>query len=172
MSLFYSPQKDLKKIMPLLEPFEQLADIKENLNSYQFTAEKALDCLVKFFQATSPVYDNIRKIRDAKEKIEKKKGEKDLAESIKILYAHLENSGRNRYGMNRTNPGQPVTYDNVYFGGRDGLNIHPVRKWIEILQKKEDNELNKGIYRGVSAYLNSHLGPLIEVTEKLKSYSK
>lgn len=74
--------------------------------------------LVDFFNICSDFQDKFRRVRHCPNQ--------DLMVAFNRT---LENSGRCRYGMNRTREGEKVTLDNVYLGDVFGLFTHTARTW-------------------------------------------
>lgn len=103
--------------------------------------------IVAFFQMASELYDRRSEIdsiplkekaasiwmrlfsKEQAQKIDEKVG--DLWRQKLGLLQTIKNCGRNMNWNNRTQKGEKVTKDNVYFGGFDRLATLPVSKWEE-----------------------------------------
>ena len=113
----------------------------------QTNNENVYDNIITFFNLTSPLYDcrdDIEALPIAQQKptsfmrfFNRKKAEKidesvrDQEEEKSLLCKAISNSGRWLAGHNRTNKGEEVTKDKVYFGGIQNLGEFPIAKWEE-----------------------------------------
>jgi len=122
----------------------ELIDETNNSNVY--------DNIITFFQLTSELHDKLEEIqeipikqkdpsiwmrlfnRKKAKQIDGKLGE--LGRQKLGLCQTISNCGRSSYGYNRTNVGEQITKNNVYFGGIFGLNTLPVVKWEECREPK------------------------------------
>lgn len=106
----------------------------------------------------------------------KKTNRSEYAETIKALetlQAHIINAGRNKYGMNRTAPGEMVTLDNVYLGDVFGRWTFTAREWQNSFNKEgPDAQEDKRIIEAQAAnFVDSHLGPMQEIIDSLRGNS-
>ena len=116
-------------VKKLTEFQEELARIK---------GLRPLDGIVPFFRATSPWFDNRVEVANIEEILRPVNydGRWDSAiDWLRLFAKDIRMAGREKYGWNRTDPGQEVTEDNVFLGDVYGLWTFSVRDW----QKTENN---------------------------------
>ncbi|MBP8599759.1 hypothetical protein KBI31_00775 [Patescibacteria group bacterium] len=91
----------------------------------------SIEAIVEFFQIISPIQDSGR-VSVLAETIEKnqKKVPQTVADAIRRLEKSVQRCGRNPYGMNRTEKGVEVNYDNVWLGDVYGLWTFPASYWL------------------------------------------
>lgn len=130
--------------------------------------ENVYDNIITFFNLTSPLYDcrdDIESLPIAQEKptsftrfFNRKKAEKidecvrDQEEEKSLLCKAISNSGRWVAGHNRTNDGEEVTKDKVYFGLRsygDG--------WYPITEFEKYRTSNPKIYNAVASQMTQFI---------------
>lgn len=103
--------------------------------------------IVPFFQATTELFDQINEINGIplKQKapyfwmrIFSRKQAKNIDETVgelwrqkRALIQTIKNCGRNMSGHNRTKKGEPITKENIFFGGIMDIGEFPVAKWEE-----------------------------------------
>ena len=116
-----SYKKDLKIILP------QLDLLKSELSEIYVMSNRIV-ALVYFFKVISPLQD-AGGFREIISKLEKRNyGQLDLLiNCFKELQRQVDHSGRNLSGINRTNFGEPVTFDNVWLGNIFDLPAKPAR---------------------------------------------
>lgn len=104
------------------------------------------DSMIRFFNATSELHDNIDELHKAVAASGLKKAEfKSAQEVLSQLQEQIRNGGRSPYGINRTNPGEKVDESNVFLGNVWGLWTFPINKW----RSTEYNDVNyNGEYGG------------------------
>lgn len=129
---------------------EVLKELEKELSIVEETRDP-LDQIVKLFAVVSPVSDELGEIKEAI-----KPRNADAKVAFNDLVVHLEQTGRNKYGMNRTEKDQAVTGDNVYLGGTHELFTKSVNDWKNIL-KNEDANTQQIIYGQAQGFVNSHL---------------
>ncbi len=143
--------ENLQKLLPVLENMSMALR-----NAYDM--QSSLDGIVAFFNATSVVHD-------------KGIGEyphlsSEIKETLRLLKLHLSQVGRDKYGMNRTLPGETVTPDNVYLGNVEGLFTLPIREWSK-------NPLD-GSYLTVNAqaksFMESHTYKMRSFVIQIRNY--
>ncbi|TSD03155.1 MAG: hypothetical protein Athens071416_216 [Parcubacteria group bacterium Athens0714_16] len=123
-SLFKSPKKDLKKILPTLE------ELQKQMLSIEAMDNK-VEAIVRLFQVISPVQDSGGFSQTLSVLQAKNYGQ--LTETIgalEILQKHINNAGRSPYGMNQTKKGQEVTAADVFLGDVFGIWTKPASYWL------------------------------------------
>jgi hypothetical protein len=139
-----------------------------------------LSALVSFFNIVSPWHD--RGIDDLRNAFVAIGGDehKEILQKIEALQKHFRNAGRDKSGMNRTDPGEMVAPDKVFLGGIHGLFTRSIPEW-----EKGKNEPKGGwghydpngyfaarnSYDVVSdkarQFMTSHIGPMKEILSSL-----
>lgn len=151
--LIANPKKDL-------ESFD-FNELEESLKRIDSKSNK-IEALIDLFQLISPFQDK-NELPGLIKKLEKKNyGQlNEVVKSLKKIQLHVENAGRDRFGMNRSEKGEEVNINNVFIGGVYGLNTKPVSFWLE---NKED--LEKQIYLGTEKsvwyFINQHAGDFVD----------
>lgn len=169
-NLFFKPERALESIR---------ADVGEMVQGVRESLEKhPLDGIVLFFDSVSKMDDRIEKVREVIRRFEEvNRGQYDQTiTDLRTLKAHISNAGRNRYGHNRTEPGETVTPQKVFLGDTYGLFTHPVSYW------KKQKDGMRGLWKhpkmkDLNAYdvvtiqaekfMKSH-APMIDIAEKLE----
>lgn len=107
--------KDLKNIQA------EISNLKKEMNEILKMDNKVM-AIIHLFQVISPLQDKggfsqtIFKLR------EKNYGQLDQTISaLEVLQMHFKNAGRNRFGINRTEPGEEVTAAKVFLGDVFGI---------------------------------------------------
>lgn len=179
-ALFFSLLGHKKKEMAQLK--KAISSLQAEIENLQYKPNK-IEALIKLFQIISPIYDEggfstlIAKL----DKVNYGQFAKTI-ELLNILQKHVENAGRNPYGINRTKKGDTVNTENVYLGNVFGIWTKPASYWLE---KKE--ELTKELRPDVSAnpqnpvttwycindycaggFLKSHTKGMLQVIDELK----
>lgn len=172
----YDPLTELRELMP------QLTELKHELQKLRHG--EGIDQIVPFFNLVSPWHDR-RLLVPIRREIEAfdlwSYGE--IVEDLDALTVHFRQAGRDSCGMNRTEPGQTVTEDNVFLGDIYGLFTNPVSFW----RRRKNNPKNPwkgGIYGGIDylrtrneydvvsdqarEFMNSHINPMCEIIERLE----
>lgn len=131
---------------------KEMAQLKKALSSLQKDVENLenqpnkVEALIKLFQIISPLYDEggfsalIAKL----ERVNYGQFTKTI-ELLNILQKHVENAGRNPYGINRTKKGEVVTAANVYLGDVFGIWTKSASYWLE-----KQEELKKDLRLDIS----------------------
>lgn len=94
------------------------------------SADDIFEYLIEYFQICSDFQDEFGAIHHSPDY-------QTMCEFNRIL----QNSGREKYGWNRTKKGEAVTLDNVYLGNIFGLFTHSARTW------KNSKDVYDGFYR-------------------------
>ena len=128
------------KAEELKEKCSEIVDLIEQTN-----LGNVYNNIVPFFQATAELYDRRDEIdslplkqkspsiwmrlfsKEQARKIDEEIGE--LRRQKIALIQTIKNCGRNMNWNNRTEKGDPITKDNVFFGGIQNLGEFPVEKW-------------------------------------------
>ena len=126
----------------LLAQVMNLRSIIEHINS-----ENCCDEIVKFFTITSSIQDRAQEIEELLPVVEgkmckffgwksdlRKKSETrrfEAEKGFKNFMYEINKAGRNPYGYNRTELGEPITKDKLFFGDRSGINTITVKKLEE-----------------------------------------
>lgn len=127
---------------------------------HEICYENCYDYVIDFFERTSLLddyWDEIKglplkgtKLFGIKSKA-RKKAEADRA----LFFKKIHKAGRNLYGRNRTQPQEPVTKDNVYFGDVWGLHTHTV---AEFERAKDDTFVQEKIRQQIVGFVQSYKG--------------
>ena len=139
---------------------EGLISIVMDLNGIinNISTENCYGMVVKFFGLTSTLEDNLFEIGDLPMKGKKvfgvksaarKKAEADRAFFIK----EVKKAGRNLDGINRTEPQEPPTKYNIYFGNIDGIKTLPV---VEFENCKDDDYVQPRIRWQIVDFVKSY----------------
>ncbi|MBQ5945411.1 hypothetical protein IJL65_03295 [bacterium] len=116
------------------------------------------DYVVEFFKRTSLFDDYWAEIKDLPLKGTKvfgikskarKKAEADCA----FFFKEVHKAGRDLCGHNRTNPGEEVTKENVYFGDVWGLHTHTIAQFE---RAKDDPNVREAIPRQIVDFVQSY----------------
>ena len=123
------------------------------------STQNCYDKIVEFFTITSHLQDCSDGIRQLPLKgfkvCGKRSEQRKLAEiELEKFLAQIHKAGRCSYGYNRTEPGETVTKDNLYFGDIYGI-------WTFTVRKFEDECKNV-------AYVQKHVRN--QITGFVKSY--
>ena len=168
---------------------KEISQLKKAISSLQKDVENLenqpnkVEALIKLFQIISPIYDEggFSALIIKLDKVNYGQFTKTI-ELINILQKHIENAGRDPYGMNRTKKGERVTSENVYLGDVFGIWTKKASFWLE---KKE--ELTKELRPDISAnpknpvttwycindycaggFLKSHTKGMLQAIDELK----
>lgn len=90
---------------------------------------EGIETIVQFFNAISAVQDSLDPSTTAEIRSYLQKKKKEAAEKFDDLCKHIANSGREKFGWNRTKKGEVVTEDKVYLGNISGLFTKSVDYW-------------------------------------------
>ena len=115
-----------------------------NLNAVidHITTENCYDKVIEFFRITSELQDHAKDLeallppitgrKFLKWKSSKRKQSEERRAKAEELFENfrleISKTGRNLYGYNRTNPGEYVTKDKVFFGNVWGINTLSVEE--------------------------------------------
>ncbi len=125
----WTAKRKLKAEMP------ELLEFKERLDLFEKTADPVRE-IVNFFDYIS-IWQDCGGVEELIEFFRRAK-DKQTLQVLKTLQKHIEECGRQPYGMNRTKKGQRVTQHNVYLGNVSGIWTFPVSEFIT--SKDKDNE--------------------------------
>ncbi|HYD18508.1 MAG TPA: hypothetical protein VEF76_08525 [Patescibacteria group bacterium] len=146
-------QKAIDAIAPTLKELDQ------KLAAVDATPDP-IDRLVKFFNAVAPIYDQPEQLNAAVAAAQKA-GSKftETAEALRDLQVHVQQSGRDPYGWNRTEKGETVTGDNVYLGNIYGRFTKTANYWQSSFSRDhsyadEDRQIIGGQAKG---FVESHV---------------
>lgn len=140
-------KKALKEIQPQLQELEkEMIKISDKTNK--------VEAIIRLFQIISPLQDagGFSKLVG---KLSGKKKYSSQLEAAVILQKHIENAGRNLYGMNRTHEGEEVTASNVFLGNVFGLWTKTADYWLRNKSKLEQTfrpDVSKNPERPVSEW--------------------
>ncbi|PKM91485.1 hypothetical protein CVU82_02720 [Candidatus Falkowbacteria bacterium HGW-Falkowbacteria-1] len=109
----------------------------------------------------------------------------EIIKSLETIQEHIERAGRNRKGINRTNRGEEVTTDKVFFGKIFGLPIQTASYWLErqeIMKKEIREDLKDDFVKTVTNwtcinnqagnFVTCHAGGILKELEKIKIFSE
>ena len=173
-----SPKKIIKKNL------KWISELKLDLLKIIAMENNQVRAIIFLFRSISPIQDQggfndlIKSLR------EKNYGQLDeLIESLETLQIHINRAGRDKYGMNRTSPGQEVTPENVFLGDVYGLLTKPASFWLErqeVMKKESRPDLEQSERRKITNwdcinsqagnFVKSHTIPMIEEIEKIEAY--
>jgi hypothetical protein len=89
-----------------------------------------VEAIIRLFQVVS-IFQDAGGFKNEIAELEKTTGNKKInLQALCGLQKHLENAGRDLYGINRTQKGEEVTADKVYLGNVFGLFTHPASYWL------------------------------------------
>lgn len=170
--LLSSPEDQLKKLV------SELLDLRNELEQASSESTDPLSAIVPFLDKVSKWHDRVGEISD----LIKAFGEVNwgqytlLIEALEELQQHFINAGRDRYGWNRTNPGEKVTEDRVFLGNICGLFTHSVSYWKEKKDEKKGgwgfsgmDTLNSYdvVCKQAHQFMLSHTGPMLSSIQTL-----
>ena len=130
-----------------------LNNIINNIDS-----KNCYDMVVKFFGLTSTLEDNLDEICQLPLKgvniFGIKSDARKQAEADRTFFVkEVGKAGRDCCSHNRTEPQEPVTKDNVYFGGVDGLNTYSVARFE---RAKDDQYVQDSIRWQIVDFVRSY----------------
>ena len=130
------------KTEELKQKCSEIADLIEQTN-----LSNVYDNIITFFQLTSSLHDSLDEIQASPiatknpswlQRIFKKKEAEEIDQLIRdqerqkrALIQTIKNCGRNMSGHNRTKKGEPITKENIFFGGIMDIGEFSVAKWEE-----------------------------------------
>lgn len=125
MLIIKTSKSVIKNLQPKLKRFQsELEDIKKENNNFI--------ALTNFFNLISKYQDekSFQKELSYLEKKNKKNYKKETV-ILRDICQEIEICSRNKYGMNRTEKGESVTFDNVFLGDVFGLRTHSISYWVK-----------------------------------------
>lgn len=143
-----------------------------NLNQIinHINKENCYDKVVEFFTITSYLQDHAREIEELlppirgfkfcgikssyRKECEFKRSKAELG--LKVFLNELNKAGRDMYGHNRTEHGEPVSKNNIYFGDTAGIWTFPVVKFEE--ECKNDTYVQENIRNQITNFVRSYKG--------------
>ena len=93
--------------------------------------------------------------------------------SLSLLKTHISRTGREPFGINRTEPGQDVTPDHVFLGGLEDYGIYtwPISRWKDEIEHGLGEREKTCVFGLATSFVNSHIPPMIELLDKLTAIS-
>ncbi len=155
-------RKSLSQVSPALQALD--ADLAKVAN-----VSDPISRLVQFFEAVSTFNDkqeqtpvNVGVAATAFRKANDQGQYAQTVEALESLQTHFRQAGREPYGINRTQPGEHVTENNVYLGNVFGLWTFTASDWRAKLSRDDaQTKENKQIIEGQAAgFVKSHLEPM------------
>jgi hypothetical protein len=131
---------------------------------------------VELFNVVTPWYDKeqadqkpVGAVVSALQKANSGGRHAEAIEPLQTLQAHFQNAGRDKYGMNRTAPGEPVTPDNVYLGNVFGRWTLTATKWKDAFKRgdataQEDKRI---IDHQAADFVDGHVGAMHKLIRAL-----
>jgi hypothetical protein len=171
-----SPKDKLEKLVP------ELKELSNELQRLQRASESdPLYAIVPFFDQVSRWHDRSGEILELIKDFKSVNWGQytPLIEELDVLQIRFVNAGRDRYGWNRTYPGERVTEDRVFLGDIYGLFTHPVSYWKQKRDKKKGGWGFSGmehlnaydvVSQQASCFLLSHTGPMLRIIQILIDY--
>lgn len=164
-SLFSKKNDAIASIAP------QLVQARQSIND-AFNERDALIGIVKYFDATSKLHDNIAVIEAG---LREHNNSTDFQQALKAFGAHVRNSGRDSSGYNRTHNGETVTIHNVWLGGDIGsAPTKTVSYWLSV--PKSDNPIDKELITAINGkakwFMDTHKPLLGFLDTLLKALQK
>lgn len=162
-SLFFKPEKEFANL------WLELMVLRDFLVEIKGSKDPLLD-IVAFFNTTSQWQDNDHELLG---KAIKAFDEVNYGQFNRVLNClgglrlHIDNSGRNKYGMNRTDPFETVTPDKVFLGNVFGLWTKTVAYWVTTKDEPKDGWKN-GSWSGHPAVVNKNAHDV--VSDKARSF--
>jgi hypothetical protein len=111
------------------------------------------NALVRFFNGTSKLQDNIELIKQVVLRSATSKNKKEAENLMRILVNELNKCGRARFGWNRTDHGETVTEDNIFIDPHMG---HNTLTPTQLRAKGWDNEKKHSTYGGRDLNFNPY----------------
>jgi hypothetical protein len=111
------------------------------------------NALVRFFNATSKLQDNIALIKQVVLRSAPAKDRKDADNLLRLLEGVVDNAGRRKFGWNRTEKGENVTEDNVFIDPHLG---HNTLTLTQLRASGWDNEKKHSTYDGDTLNFNPY----------------
>jgi len=145
-----SYKKDLKIILPQL-------DLLRSELSEIYVMSNRIVALVYFFKVISPLQD-ADGFKEIISKLEKRNyGQLDLLIGyFKELQRQVNHSGRNLSGINRTNFGEPVTFDNIWLGNIFDLPAKPARILLNNQKKLQNTKCGTAFPKNAWYYIHDY----------------
>ena len=133
---------------------QRLKAIVDSINT-----NNCYDKIVEFFTITSNLQDRSDEIRNLPLKGLKvwgRRSEMRRAAEIELekFLEQIHNTGRCSYGYNRTEPGETVTKDKLYFGDVHGIWTFTVRKFED--ECKDDAYVQEHIRNQITGFVKSY----------------
>ena len=149
-----------KRIMETISKNQFIAEV-QNLKAIvdSINTQNCYDKIVEFFTITSHLQDcsdEIRLLPLKGFKVWGKRSEKRRSAEIELenFLAQIHKAGRCSYGYNRTEPGETVTKDNLYFGDVHGIWTFTVRKFED--ECKNDAYVQEHIRNQITGFVKSY----------------
>ena len=155
-------KKKIEKGTKKLETMDALQKLKKDLQALGPipSGKEVYNYGVKFFNIIASFQDNYAVEAEMF---------KDTNEETRILVKHINNAGRDLYGIVRAKRGEPVTLHNLYLGNIYGLVTYPAAFW----QDQPEKDIQQIIQGQLSGFIKSHREPMIElITKVLKDNKK
>lgn len=159
----------------LRESLPELSKLRDEL--LRLDMSNPLRGIVEFFGLTSPWHDSnaVAKLRECFEPARIGNRHRKVYDCLQNLQAHIWEAGRDMFGPNRTQPGEPVTKDKVFLGNVWQIWTFPVSKWLE---HRDDGKPNLSHPRGLTDLqcikeqarniMASHIGPMVWLINELE----
>lgn len=158
MSIFQTRNSKANNALEALKP--DLRELDGQLDRVGLIGDP-LDRLVALFQAVAPWHDRQDEIRAALDTINGASKFVRQAQAMETLKLHFGNAGRDKYGINRTQPTQKVTPADVFLGGIHGIWTFTVADWKEKLARPNTSKETIGIIKQQAAdFAESHIKPM------------
>lgn len=162
-SLFADPLVSLREAEPrLTELYTTLDEIVNRLNRQETDGVQEI---TGFFQAVATFQDAVI-IPDVITDLSQFARCAKLVTQLDELAIHVDQAGRNEYGMNRTEPGQPVTDHDVFLGDYAGYWTKTV---AYIKGRRHEAEYYRTMCRQATEFMRSHLVPMLRILRNLRA---
>lgn len=162
-SLFFNPEKEFATL------WLELKVLRDFLEELTRTKDPLLD-IVAFFNSTSQWQDRdhelLGKAVEAFDEVNYGQFNRVL-NCLGTLRLHIDNSGRDKCGMNRTDPFETVTPDKVFLGDIFGLWTKNVAYWVTTKDGPKDG-WKSGTWGGDPAVVNKNAHDVI--SDKARSF--
>jgi len=120
-----TPKQDISVIT------SQLTTLKNDMERIKAMPNK-VEAIIELFRIISPLQDAGGFSQTVFKLQEKNYGQiDDTLKALESLQKHINNAGRDEYGMNRTQKGEAITAAKIFLGDVFGIWTHPASYWLQ-----------------------------------------
>ncbi len=161
-SLFADSLTSLRAAEPqLVELYTALDEIATRLNRGETDGVQEITA---FFQAVS-AFQDADLLSGLIADLSQHERYAPLVRQLDEFAVHVEQAGRDEYGMNRTEPGQPVSDNDIYLGDYAGYWTKTV---AYIMGRRHEDAYYEAMCRQATEFMRSHIKPMLRILRNLR----